>query len=170
MSSLTAVSPDSHETDTAVSLVAVKQIDTSKHGLSLGEKKGLSGITAAGSGAKKSPKLVAFAEVIERLNDLFGDEDFTAAQKESFVETALRVMLDNDVLFTQAAAQQKAVQRETGPEERVPGDGGGQPGRAEQDDRLLFQRQPERRRAHRLHRGGVPRDGEGDRGGRSGQR
>ncbi len=48
--------------------------------------------------------MVAFAEVIERLNDLFGDEDFSTGQKESFLEGLLRTLLDNEMLVTQAAA------------------------------------------------------------------
>ncbi len=64
----------------------------------------LSGMKAAGSGATRDPKMVAFAEVIECLSDLFGDEDFTAGQKESFLEALLRTLLDNDTLVTQAAA------------------------------------------------------------------
>ncbi|MGI8433828.1 MAG: type I restriction endonuclease subunit R [Nocardioidaceae bacterium] len=101
------IRPDNYSSDIDlgdVSLVNIKQVDTGKHDLSLSNKKGLSGLIAAGSGAKKDPKMVAIADVIERLNDQFGDEDFTTAQKESFVESALRVMMENAVLVTQAAA------------------------------------------------------------------
>ncbi|UZJ24516.1 DEAD/DEAH box helicase family protein [Rhodococcus antarcticus] len=87
-----------------VTLLNVKQVDTGKHNLSLGDKKGLTGLTAAGSGTKTEPTMVAFAEVIDRLNDQFGDEEFSAGQKTSFVEMALNMMLENEVLFTQAAA------------------------------------------------------------------
>ena len=87
-----------------VSLVAVKQVDTGKHDLSLGDRTGLSGLTAAGSGAQKDPTLVAMEEVIKRLNDLFGDEEFSSGAKVSFLEMALRVMLENETLYTQAEA------------------------------------------------------------------
>ncbi len=87
-----------------VALVGVKQVDIGRHDIGLGERTGLSGATQAGSGAKKDPKMVAFAEVIERLNDLFGDEDFTTGQKESFLEALLRTLLENEQLVTQAAA------------------------------------------------------------------
>lgn len=87
-----------------IALVNVKQIDTGIHDLSLGEKVGLTGLSAAGSGAKKDPTMVAIAEVIDRLNEQFGDEDFSQGQKQSFVETALRAMLENETLYTQAAA------------------------------------------------------------------
>ena len=42
------------------------------------------------------------AEVIERLNTLFGDEEFSDAQKQSFVEGSMTVLLDNETLRTQA--------------------------------------------------------------------
>ncbi len=87
-----------------VALVDVKQVDTGKHNLSLGERVGLTGMKAAGSGATPDPKMVAFQAVIDRLNDLFGDEDFTVAQKESFLEGLLRTLLENQMLVTQAAA------------------------------------------------------------------
>lgn len=48
--------------------------------------------------------MVAFAEVIDRLNDLFSDADMTAAQKESFLEGLLRTLLDDEKLVQQAAA------------------------------------------------------------------
>lgn len=41
--------------------------------------------------------------MIARLNEQFGDEDFTPAQKESFVESTIKVMLENPTLVTQAA-------------------------------------------------------------------
>lgn len=86
-----------------VTLVNIKQVDTGKHNLSLGDAKGLTGLTAAGSGTKKDPVLIAMEAVIERLNEQFGDEEFTSGQKASFAEMALRMMLENEVLFTQAA-------------------------------------------------------------------
>ena len=96
------------EIDTSdLALVGIKQIDTGIHDLSLGVRVGLTGTTAAGSGAKKDPKMVAFAEVIERLNDLFGDEDFTQGQKASFVEGLLRTLLENHLLITQAQTNTK---------------------------------------------------------------
>ena len=87
-----------------VALVHVKQLDRGTRDLGLGERTGLSGVTAAGSAAAKDPRLVAMAEIIERLNTLFGDEEFTDAQKQSFVEGSLAVMLENETLRTQAAA------------------------------------------------------------------
>ena len=85
-----------------VALVAIKQTDTGVHDLSLGEKVGLSGVTGAGSGQKKDPKMVAFAEVIERLNDLFGDEEFSEGTKTSFANTTVATLLENETLLAQA--------------------------------------------------------------------
>jgi len=69
-----------------VVLVAVKQIDNGKSDIGLGKPVGLVGTTAAGSGAKKDPKMVAFAE----------------DQKVSFLESLLRTLLADDSLVQQA--------------------------------------------------------------------
>lgn len=85
-----------------VVLKQVKQIDRGKIDISLGVRAGLSGITAAGSGEKRDPKMVAFQQVLDRLNDLFGSEDFTESQKVSFLEALLRTLLANESLVQQA--------------------------------------------------------------------
>jgi type I restriction enzyme R subunit len=85
-----------------VVLKLVKQIDRGKIDISLGVRVGLSGITAAGSGEKRDPKMVAFQQVLDRLNDLFGSEDFTESQKVSFLEALLRTLLDDAALVQQA--------------------------------------------------------------------
>ncbi len=85
-----------------VQLIAVKQVDKGKTDISLGDKVGLMGATAAGSGTKKDPKMVAFDAVLDRLNDLFGNEDFTQSQKVSFLEALLRTLLDDEELVQQA--------------------------------------------------------------------
>ena len=46
--------------------------------------------------------MVAFQQVLDRLNELFGNEDFTEAQKVSFLEALLRTLLDDDALVQQA--------------------------------------------------------------------
>ena len=46
--------------------------------------------------------MVAFRQVLDRLNDLFGSEDFTQSQKISFLEALLRTLLDDDSLVQQA--------------------------------------------------------------------
>ena len=45
--------------------------------------------------------MVAFQEVLDRLNDLFGSEDFSEGQKVSF-EALLRTLLDDNDLVQQA--------------------------------------------------------------------
>ncbi len=86
----------------SLSLVAVRQIDKGQTDLGLGEKAGLKGMTEAGSAEKKDPKMVALQEVIERLNDLFGAEEFTQSQPESFVRALIDRMLENEGLVQQA--------------------------------------------------------------------
>jgi type I restriction enzyme, R subunit len=86
----------------SLSLVVVRQIDKGEVDLGLGHRVGLKGMTEAGSAEKKSPKMVALQEVIDRLNDLFGAEDFSASQPESFVRALLDRMLENDSLVQQA--------------------------------------------------------------------
>lgn len=86
----------------SLSLVAVRQVDKGETDLGLGERVGLKGMTEAGSAEKKDPKMVALSEVIDRLNDLFGAEEFTASQPESFVRALIDRMLENEPLVQQA--------------------------------------------------------------------
>lgn len=85
-----------------VVLKRVKQIDRGKIDIGLGARVGLSGVIAAGSGERRDPKMVAFQQVLDRLNDLFGSEDFTESQKVSFLEALLRTLLDDHALVQQA--------------------------------------------------------------------
>ncbi|MFF5781113.1 type I restriction endonuclease subunit R [Streptomyces virginiae] len=81
----------------------VKQIDKGKTDISLGgQDLALKGMAGAGSAGKKDPKIVAFQAVLDRLNDLFGNEDFTATQKVSFLEALLGTLLDDKDLVQQA--------------------------------------------------------------------
>jgi type I restriction enzyme R subunit len=86
----------------SLSLVAVRQVDRGKADLGLGERVGLKGMTDAGSAEKKDPKMVALQEVIDRLNDLFGTEEFSASQPDSFVRALVDRMLENEALVQQA--------------------------------------------------------------------
>jgi len=86
----------------SLSLVAVRQVDRGKTDVDLGARVGLKGMTEAGSDSKKDPKLVALQEVIERLNELFGADDFTQSQPESFVRALIDRMLENGGLVQQA--------------------------------------------------------------------
>ena len=86
----------------SLSLVAVRQVDKGTADLGLSERVGLKGMTEAGSAEKRDPKMVALQDVIDRLNDLFGAEDFTASQPESFVRGLLDRMLEDEALVQQA--------------------------------------------------------------------
>lgn len=68
-----------------------------------GDTPGLKGFTAAGSGLSRDPVMVAMQDVIDALNDLFGD-DFSGGQSRSVVEMLLRVLLENEALREQAAS------------------------------------------------------------------
>ena len=63
----------------AVELTHIKQARTGDHHPDLydGDPQLLGPTTAAGSGAARDPRLARLAEIIERINDLFADEDFT---------------------------------------------------------------------------------------------
>ncbi|MCV7383145.1 type I restriction endonuclease subunit R [Mycolicibacter longobardus] len=87
---------------TDVVLKQVKQVDQGRIDIGLGARVGLSGVTAAGSGERRDPKMVAFQQVLDRLNDLFGSEDFTQSQRVSFLEALLRTLLDDHALVQQA--------------------------------------------------------------------
>jgi type I restriction enzyme R subunit len=86
-----------------VVLQNVKQVDKGKTDIVLGGKDvPLKGMTGAGSASKKDPTMVAFQDVLERLNDLFGNEDFTHAQKATFLDVLLSSLLENADLVQQA--------------------------------------------------------------------
>ncbi|MGV7472234.1 type I restriction endonuclease subunit R [Mycobacterium kansasii] len=85
-----------------VVLKHVKQIDRGRIDIGLGVRTGLHGITAVGSGEKRDPTMVAFQQVLDRLNDLFGSEDFTENQKVSFLDALLNTLLDDAALVQQA--------------------------------------------------------------------
>ncbi len=86
----------------SLALVAVRQVDRGQTDIDLGARVGLKGMTEAGSDSKKDPKLVALQEVIDRLNDLFGAEEFTQSQPESFVRALIDRMLEDEGLVQQA--------------------------------------------------------------------
>ncbi len=99
------IQPDTYTAPIDLSEVVlrhVKQIDRGKTDIGLGVRVGLHGLTAAGSGEKRDPTMVAFQAVLDRLNDLFGSEDFTEGQKVSFLQALLRTLLDDPDLVQQA--------------------------------------------------------------------
>jgi type I restriction enzyme, R subunit len=76
--------------------------------LGAGDDPGLTGITAAGSKPRPDPKLARLAEIIERLNQLFSDEEFTEHQTTSWVESLVSALLANEGLMSQARQNSKA--------------------------------------------------------------
>lgn len=91
-----------------ITLKNLKQIDRGKVDISLsGEDSGLSGITGAGSKQIRDPKLVALQEVIEKINQLFGDEAFSEEQKTIFVHGLLEALLASEQLVSQAKVNTK---------------------------------------------------------------
>ena len=73
--------------------------------LKLGAGDSLKPITALGTARTATdPKMVALSEVIDALNDRFGDESFTRSQQQSWVEANLRELLSDPTLVTQANA------------------------------------------------------------------
>ena len=62
-------------------------------------------ISEVGTGrAKTDPKMVALAEVIEMLNQLFGGDMFAQHQQQSWIESAMRALLPDPSLVQQAKA------------------------------------------------------------------
>ncbi|HRE02393.1 MAG TPA: hypothetical protein PLV68_13905, partial [Ilumatobacteraceae bacterium] len=92
-----------------VTLRTVAQVNRGATDIKLGvdDDAGLKGITGAGSGARREPKMVALQEVIDRLNDLFADAALTAGQKQTFVEGLLHTLLADATLVAQAQANTK---------------------------------------------------------------
>ena len=105
------IRPDNYTAEvdlSEVQLLAVKQIDKGSSDIKLGtDTTGLKGLTGAGTAAAKDPKMVLLQQVLDRLNDLFGSEDFTPAQKESWLEGLLNALLENHQLLTQAKVNSK---------------------------------------------------------------
>ncbi|MCU1591969.1 MAG: restriction endonuclease subunit [Frankiales bacterium] len=76
--------------------------------LSSGESTGLRGITAAGSATSRDPKLVRMEEILSRLNELFADEDFSEAQKTSWLESLFTALLADKKLIEQAKTNSRS--------------------------------------------------------------
>lgn len=87
----------------SLQLLALKLKDHGTSDIALGERTGLDGATAAGSGATKDPKMVALAEVLAILNDLFRDE-FNTSQPENFLRALVDTLSENTALVQQAKA------------------------------------------------------------------
>ncbi|MGO1056459.1 type I restriction endonuclease subunit R [Crossiella sp. CA198] len=67
----------------------------------------LKGISAAGTGTRKEPKYVALQIVIDKMNDLFGAESFTASQVREFVQGLVQRLLTYPDLINQTKVNSK---------------------------------------------------------------
>ncbi|WP_067904775.1 type I restriction endonuclease subunit R [Nocardia vaccinii] len=67
----------------------------------------LKGIGAAGTGIRKDPKYVALQVVIDKMNDLFGAESFTASQVREFVQGLVQQLLAYPDLVNQTKVNSK---------------------------------------------------------------
>ena len=92
-----------------VELKAIKQKDKGAGALDLatGKSIGLKGMSGAGSGQQHDPAMVLLEEVLAKINDLFGDEDFSEGQQRSFVEASVRTLLEDENIVTQAKANSR---------------------------------------------------------------
>lgn len=90
-----------------VDLVAIKQKHMGTSDLEIDETKQVRPISAAGAGIVREMKQGPLAEVIERLNEIFGDEDFTESQQETWLQGLVRTLLDDEQVREQAEANSK---------------------------------------------------------------
>ena len=67
----------------------------------------LRGISAAGTGTRKEPKYVALQVVIDKMNDLFGAESFSASQVREFVQGLVQRLLAYPDLVNQTKVNSK---------------------------------------------------------------
>lgn len=90
-----------------VVLVGVKHNKRTAVDISLTGDGELKGIGAAGSGTRKEPKYVALQVVIDKMNDLFGAESFTASQIREFVQGLVQRLLAYPNLVNQTKVNSK---------------------------------------------------------------
>lgn len=90
-----------------VVLVGVKHTKAGAVDISLTGDGELKGISSAGTGSRKDPKYVALQVVIEKMNDLFGAESFSAAQVRDFVQGLVQQLLEDPGLVNQTRVNSK---------------------------------------------------------------
>lgn len=90
-----------------VVLVGVKHSKGAAVDISLTGDGELKGIGAAGTGTRKEPKYVALQVVIDKMNDLFGAESFSASQVREFVQGLVQRLLAYPNLVNQAKVNSK---------------------------------------------------------------
>ncbi|PPA58486.1 MULTISPECIES: hypothetical protein [Micromonospora] len=90
-----------------VVLVGVKHTKATAADTSLTGEGQLKGIGAAGTGTRREPKYVALQVVIDKMNDLFGAESFSASQVREFVQGLVQWLLAYPGLVNQAKVNSK---------------------------------------------------------------
>ncbi|MET8352515.1 DEAD/DEAH box helicase family protein [Micromonospora sp. NPDC005206] len=90
-----------------VVLVGVKHNKGTAVDISLTGDGELKGIGAAGTGTQKEPKYVALQVVIDKMNDLFGAESFSASQVREFVQGLVQQLLTYPDLVNQTKVNSK---------------------------------------------------------------
>ncbi|WP_328366525.1 type I restriction endonuclease subunit R [Micromonospora zamorensis] len=90
-----------------VVLVGVKHTKGTAVDISLTGDGELKGIGAAGTGTRKELKYVALQVVIDKMNDLFGAESFSASQVREFVQGLVQRLLAYPDLVNQAKVNSK---------------------------------------------------------------
>ncbi|ONI70928.1 restriction endonuclease subunit R [Actinosynnema sp. ALI-1.44] len=90
-----------------VVLVGVQHSKRTAVDISLSGDGELKGISAAGSGTRKEPKYVALQVVIDKMNDLFGAESFSASQVREFVQGLVQRLLTYPDLINQTKVNSK---------------------------------------------------------------
>lgn len=90
-----------------VALVGVKHTKAAAVDISLTGDGELKGISGAGTGTRKDPKYVALQVVIDKMNDLFGAEAFTASQVREFVQGLVQRLLAYPDLVNQTKVNSK---------------------------------------------------------------
>lgn len=90
-----------------VVLVGVQHTKAGAVDISLTGDGELKGIGSAGTGSRKDPKYVALQVVIDKMNDLFGAESFSAAQVREFVQGLVQQLLADPGLVNQTRVNSK---------------------------------------------------------------
>ncbi len=90
-----------------VVLVGVKHTKAATVDIALTGEGELKGISGAGTGTRKEPKYVALQVVIDKMNDLFGAEAFTASQVREFVHGLVQQLLTDPELVNQTKVNSK---------------------------------------------------------------
>lgn len=89
-----------------VELTHIKQTRSGDHALDLdaGTASAMDPPGSGGTGQTRDPKLARLAEILGRINELFADEDFTSSGVESWAQGVVTVLVDDDRIRAQAAA------------------------------------------------------------------